>query len=243
MPPHQDLENAIPFLQQQASNASSGPMALKAATTGSATSTTNNMEIIKGSLLNYSNTGKSKGTGGEKRKALGDITNKSSSTTNTNPHQPAPKKVKPNTSIQVFNDSQPTQQTEILPQKLQSSSSNNKTRNILKQKPSSIPKPQIKLFEDVNDIEYCPEPYELPEYPTPVYTEINPLTGKAEDLFITLPDEKLKELVKLPSKDGSFLSFNLSEEIPTSSSNDVVPPSPHMTPIILPDDLFNFDFL
>ncbi|KAF0971664.1 hypothetical protein FDP41_009887 [Naegleria fowleri] len=255
MPPHQtptDLENAVPF----GTTHPSGMMALKSA------ASSQSLENLKG-VANPSNTNilhQGKKTQGEKRKALLDITNKSSHQQQQPHPQPAPKKVKTSsTAIQVFKDqnnqssssnssnsnsSQPPSSSSTKPPlKLNKSNQNtllNRSSSRESSKSSSQPFPSNSIKSQLqkaihsttivpenSDIEYCPEPYELPsEYPTPVYSEINSVTGEAEDLFITLSDTKMKELTKLPSKEGSFLSFNVNELI---TSNGVSGNSGHGT--------------
>ncbi|KAG2375087.1 hypothetical protein C9374_010091 [Naegleria lovaniensis] len=294
MPPHQaptDLENAIPFGSQM--HLSSSVKSLKSSSSSSSlnnntmnkTKNLSSTENLKGTTLSNPSGANLQGkkTQGEKRKALVDITNQSSSH-HLHPQQlaqqqqqPALKKVK--TTIQVFNDdtsnnntnhtntmntSQPKQQVSS---KLSSTSKSSlRSRDLSKSSQQQLPSfKQVGRLETIqtinlpqeNEIEYCPEPYELAEYPTPVYSEINSLTGEAEDLFITLSDEKMKELTKLPSKDGSFLSFHVNELIQgnnnTASSDsanssvgtNTVPPSPlpqPLTPVSF-DDLFNFEVL
>ena len=161
-----------------------------------------------------------------KRKALGDITNQEKSvTTRATIQQPA-KKIKSTTK---------TSSTTIL-----------ETDSQQQSKKASVQKPQLKIptDESCDAIEYCPQTNSVTdflEYPTPVFMEFNPETGKAEDVFVTLSDERMKELVKPPTKEEASLPFS---GVADSVIN--LPPSSPMPSAITPisfDDFFNFDGL
>ncbi|EFC48012.1 predicted protein [Naegleria gruberi] len=175
-----------------------------------------------------------------KRKALVDITNtqKGANLQQNNPLQPAKKKIKSN-PIQVFNDNPNSNKSQqALPQPI-------KPKNILSQQlgkkiVSTLKSNPLKLTFDDNEIEYCPQSDEVFEHPTPVFSEFNLQTGQTEDIFVTLSDERMKEITKPPTcKPGSFLSFDVLDSITTTPSS----PSPQPLSPIAFDDIFNFEVL
>jgi len=179
-----------------------------------------------------------------KRKALGDITNQSLLSGNNTITQPSKKLKQSDTTvkpIQVFNDSTTTKSNTT---NQQSSKKKLTTKHRLptfhKHPTSTNQKPSLTQIWN-EEIEFCPIPEEIPEHPTPVATERNPLTGESEDLYITLSHEKMKQMAALPKLDESYLSYfdiktMMSDPTVQSPLSASVPPP---SPIIFED--FTFD--
>ncbi|EFC49692.1 predicted protein [Naegleria gruberi] len=187
-----DLENSVPpstpSIKKNILSSSSGPIKIK--------------ETQDKSFSSQKTT-----TGGQKRKALGDITNQEKSTITTQTNQQPTKKKK----------------SELT------------TKNLTNQKPQL----KIPTIEECEAIELCPQADSIAdflEYPTPIFMEFNPETGKAEDVFVTLSDEKMKQVTKPPTSEDSSLPFQVDVD---SSGLPLPSPMPSaITPISF-DDIFD----